>query len=94
MAPFNVCWLPVDGTTTRLLDGDALQQQVNTQVAESATGNVRTAGPKPPMRGLPERHPASVQRGGYRQFIHGLTFGAGWVQGAPTNLWIVGFTPG
>lgn len=95
VAPFNVCWPRGDANATnRLVEGDALMNEVNQQQPEAGTGNIRTAGPKAPMRGLPERYPSSVARGPYIEFLHALTFGTGWVAGAPTNLWIVGFVPG
>ncbi len=93
---FNVCW-PRGGdsmaTAGRLMEGDQLMNQIDSQKADAHTGNVRTAGPKAPMRGLPERYPTSVARGPYLEFLHALTLGTGWVAGAPTNLWIVGFNP-
>ncbi len=96
VSAFNVCWPrggDAMGTANRLMEGDQLMNQVDSQKADANTGNVRTPGPKAPMRGLPERYPTSVARGPYLEFLHALTFGTGWVAGAPTNLWIVGFNP-
>ncbi len=83
----------------RLMEGDTLKTQLEAQQAGApgavgaSTGNVRTTGPKAPLRATPERLPATVQRGPYLQFVRTLVMAPGWIQGAPTNLWIVGFSP-
>lgn len=88
--PFNVCWRNTLGSA---MNGAVNYQLFMTQAAEAASGNVRTAGPKPPMMSYPRPDPFGIANYAKGQeakaFIQQIVAETGWQPGAPTNIWIV-----
>ncbi len=86
---FSVCWGQSVGFAVNNAANLHLFMQ---QTAVEHSGNVRTAGPKPPMLAVPDRQPISErQQLAFQGFIQQLVLDTGWRPGAPTNLWLVGY---
>lgn len=86
---FSVCWGQSVGYAVNNAANLHLFMQ---QMAVEHSGNVRTAGPKPPMLAIPDRQPISErQQLAFQGFIQQLVLDTGWQPGAPTNLWLVGY---
>ncbi len=86
---FSVCWGQSVGYSVNNAANLHLFMQ---QTALEHTGNVRTAGPKPPMLAIPDRQPISErQQLAFQGFVQQLVLETGWQPGAPTNQWLVGY---
>ncbi len=89
--PFSVCFakqaLEFNGTTRA--DREIFERQISIQT----TGNIRTEGPKPPMRASLDQHPMDMTRAlqTFPYFLQQVIVETGWKGGAPTNFWIVGY---
>lgn len=89
---FTVCWRQSVGYAVNNAANLHLFMQ---QMAVENSGNVRTTGPKPPMRAITDKQPISErQQLAFQGFIQQLVIDTGWQAGAPTNLWLVGYEAG
>lgn len=87
--PFSVCWGKSVGYAVNNAANLHLFMQ---QMAVEHSGNVRSTGPKPPMLAIPDRQPINErQQLAFQGFIQQLVLDTGWMPGAPTNLWLVGY---
>ena len=86
---FSVCWGQWVGYAGNNAANLHLFMQ---QTAAEHSGNVRTVGPKPPMLAIPDRQPIGErQQLAFQGFVQQLVLDTGWLPGAPTNLWLVGY---
>lgn len=89
VAPFSVCWGKSMGFSINNAANLHLFMQ---QSSVQHSGNVRTAGPKPPMLVIPDRSPiGEAKQLDFQGFVQQLLLDTGWKPGAPTNIWLVGY---
>jgi hypothetical protein len=88
VGPFGVCW--GRGNFNWSLHSVEAIKPLKDQQANPNSGNVRDDGPRAPIRALPERI-GVVDLNDYNDFLHTLVDATGWLPGAPTNFWLVGF---
>jgi len=87
--PFSACW----GTSLGFSVNNAANLHLFMQQSSMEhSGNIRSAGPKPPMIAVPDRAPLREnQQQNYHGFIQQFALDTGWQAGPSTNVWIVGF---
>ena len=88
VGPFSTCWGGAN-FNWKLQSAEYLRV-FEAQKPNDSSGNVRSKGPKPPLRASVDTMPADAS-GAYNDFVHAVLGATGWQEGAPTNIWIAGF---